>query len=98
MAVVWLCSRAAGTDDPTTSIPATKATALGSINPMIMSSAPVTRNMGRERARTVHAKCANPGAPNGSAGPADGFHITRFQRSDCILITASYPPEGQQRL
>src|SRR5215475_1210656 len=97
MAAVGLRSGTAGADDPTTSTPVMKVTVLGSITPATMRSEPVTRNMGRQRARTDHARCANPGAPNGSAGPTDGFHTIRFQRSDRSFITASYPPEGQRR-
>ena len=90
MAAVWLPIRAPDVDDPSTSIPATKTTALGSTSPATMSSAPVTRNMGRQRVRIAQAKRASLGAPKGSAGPADGFHATRFQRSDRLLIAASF--------
>jgi len=99
--------RASGADNPSTSIPGTKAIVLGSIIHMTMSSPPVTRNMGRQWARTVHASHRNglgrvtpgtPGALYRSAGRTDCFHTTSFRRRGRILITASIPLEGQRRL
>ena len=61
---------------------------LGSIIHMTMSSAPVTRNMGRQRVRTVHASqwnglrramCAALGALYRSAGRTDCFHTSSFR-------------------
>jgi hypothetical protein len=80
---------------------------LGSAIQVTMSSAPATRNMGRQRARTVHASHRNsPGramrvtlrALYRSTGRTDCFHATSFRRCDRILITASIPLEGQRRL
>jgi len=77
---------------------------LGSIIHMTMSSAPVTRNMGRQRVRTVHVSHRNGlgramrGALYRSAERTDCFHTTSFRRCDRILITASIPLEGQRRL
>ena len=99
--------RASGADNPSTTIPGTKAIVLGSIIHMRMSSAPATRNMGRRRVRTVHASQRNGleramrailGALYRTAGRTDCFHTTSFRRCDRILITASIPLEGQRRL
>ena len=98
--------RSPGAPNPRTSTPGTKAMVLGSIIQTTMSSAPVTRNTGRQWVHAIHtshriglrrAVPGDLGALYRSAGPTDELLTTSIGRRGHILIAAS-DPAGLRRL
>src|SRR5262249_788502 len=85
-------ARASGAASPRTSIPLTNAMVLGSSMPLTRRSPPVTRNMGRQRVRTVRENLLMPMTE--STMPAWSHHRIGLRREMRVRLKAPYSLPG----